>query len=138
MTEIYDAAVLSRRERSKLVTELIAKSGQLKTETNRRSRAMLVKRILEIDALLRGKANQPAEQPVNEPPAVVPDDPWLKDKAVLDQIIDRTHPQLADPALVDAVLTIYDRWKDDDEKMAVVNQAVDEWAKFAVELTADL
>ena len=135
MTEIYDDASLSRRERAKLVAELMAKAGEVKTETNRRSRANLVKRILQIVELLGGKASV---TPPTLAPVTQQNDPWTRDKAVLDQMIQRTHPKLADPELGDVVLEIYDRWKDDDAKMAVIIRAVDEWAKYAVEITSNL
>ena len=135
MFEIYDDAGLSRRERAKLVAELMAKASEVTTEMNRRARATLVKRILQIVELLGGKS---AVTPPAPTPTPQQDGQWGRDKAVLDQMIERTHPQLADPELGDTVLEIYDRWKDDDAKMSVVIRAVDEWAKYAVEITSSL
>ena len=135
MFEIYDDAGLSRRERAKLVAELMAKASEVTTETNRRARATLVKRILQIVELLGGKS---AVTPPAPTPTPQQDGQWGRDKAVLDQMIERTHPKLAEPELGDTVLEIYDRWKDDDAKMSVVIRAVDEWAKYAVEITSNL
>lgn len=135
MFEIYDDAGLSRRERAKLVAELMAKANEVTTEMNRRARATLVKRILQIVELLGGKS---AVTPPAPTPTPQQDGQWGRDKAVLDQMIERTHPKLADPELGDTVLEIYDRWKDDDAKMSVVIRAVDEWAKYAVEITSSL
>lgn len=135
MFEIYDDAGLSRRERAKLVAELMAKASEVTTEMNRRARATLVKRILQIVELLGGKS---AVTPPAPTPMPQQDDQWGRDKAVLDQMIERTHPKLADPELGDTVLEICDRWKDDDAKMSVVICAVDEWAKYAVEITSNL
>jgi hypothetical protein len=135
MFEIYDDAGLSRRERAKLVAELMAKASEVTTEMNRRARATLVKRILQIVELLGGKS---AVTPPAPTPTPQQDGQWGRDKAVLDQMIERTHPKLADPELGDTVLEIYDRWKDDDAKMSVVIRAVDEWAKYAVEITSSL
>lgn len=135
MFEIYDDAGLSRRERAKLVAELMAKASEVTTEMNRRARATLVKRILQIVELLGGKS---AVTPLAPTPTPQQDGQWGRDKAVLDQMIERTHPKLADPELGDTVLEIYDRWKDDDAKMSVVIRAVDEWAKYAVEITSNL
>lgn len=135
MFEIYDDAGLSRRERAKLVAELMAKASEVTTEMNRRARATLVKRILQIVELLGGKS---AVTPPAPTPTLQQDGQWGRDKAVLDQMIERTHPKLADPELGDTVLEIYDRWKDDDAKMSVVIRAVDEWAKYAVEITSNL
>lgn len=135
MTGIYDDAGLSRRERAKLVAELMAKASEVTTEMNRRARATLVKRILQIVELLGGKS---AVTPPAPTPTPQQDGQWGRDKAVLDQMIERTHPKLADPELGDTVLEIYDRWKDDDAKMSVVIRAVDEWAKYAVEITSNL
>jgi hypothetical protein len=135
MFEIYDDAGLSRRERAKLVAELMAKASEVTTEMNRRARATLVKRILQIVELLGGKS---AVTPPAPTPTPQQDGQWGRDKAVLDQMIERTHPKLADPELGDTVLEIYDRWKDDDAKMSVVIRAVDEWAKYAVEITSNL
>lgn len=135
MFEIYDDASLSRRERAKLVAELMAKASEVTTEMNRRARATLVKRILQIVELLGGKS---AVTPPAPTPTPQQDGQWGRDKAVLDQMIERTHPKLAEPELGDTVLEIYDRWKDDDAKMSVVIRAVDEWAKYAVEITSNL
>ena len=135
MFEIYDDAGLSRRERAKLVAELMAKASEVTTEMNRRARATLVKRILLIVELLGGKS---AVTPPAPTPTPQQDGQWGRDKAVLDQMIERTHPKLAEPELGDTVLEIYDRWKDDDAKMSVVIRAVDEWAKYAVEITSNL
>ena len=135
MFEIYDDAGLSRRERAKLVAELMAKASEVTTEMNRRARATLVKRILQIVELLGGKS---AVTPPAPTPTPQQDGQWGRDKAVLDQMIERTHPKLADPELGDTVREIYDRWKDDDAKMSVVIRAVDEWAKYAVEITSSL
>lgn len=135
MFEIYDDAGLSRRERAKLVAELMAKASEVTTEMNRRARATLVKRILQMVELLGGKS---AVTPPAPTPTPQQDGQWGRDKAVLDQMIERTHPKLADPELGDTVLEIYDRWKDDDAKMSVVIRAVDEWAKYAVEITSSL
>ena len=135
MFEIYDDAGLSRRERAKLVAELMAKASEVTTEMNRRARATLVKRILQIVELLGGKS---AVTPPAPTPTPQQDGQWGRDKAVLDQMIERTHPKLADPELGDTVLEIYDRWKDDDAKMSVVIRAVEEWAKYAVEITSSL
>lgn len=135
MFEIYDDAGLSRRERAKLVAELMAKASEVTTEMNRRARATLVKRILQIVELLGGKS---AVTPPAPTPTPQQDGQWGRDKAELDQMIERTHPKLADPELGDTVLEIYDRWKDDDAKMSVVIRAVDEWAKYAVEITSNL
>lgn len=135
MFEIYDDAGLSRRERAKLVAELMARASEVTTEMNRRARATLVKRILQIVELLGGKS---AVTPPAPTPTPQQDGQWGRDKAVLDQMIERTHPKLADPELGDTVLEIYDRWKDDDAKMSVVIRAVDEWAKYAVEITSSL
>ena len=135
MFEIYDDAGLSRRERAKLVAELMAKASEVTTEMNRRARATLVKRILQIVELLGSKS---AVTPPAPAPTPQQDGQWGRDKAVLDQMIERTHPKLADPELGDTVLEIYDRWKDDDAKMSVVIRAVDEWAKYAVEITSNL
>lgn len=135
MFEIYDDAGLSRRERAKLVAELMAKASEVTTEMNRRARATLVKRILQIVELLGGKS---AVTPPAPTPTPQQDGQWGRDKAVLDQMIERTHPKLAEPELGDTVLEIYDRWKDDDAKMSVVIRAVDEWAKYAVEITSNL
>lgn len=135
MFEIYDDAGLSRRERAKLVAELMAKASEVTTEMNRRARATLVKRILQIVELLGGKS---AVTPPAPTPTPQQDGQWGRDKAVLDQMIERTHPKLADPELGDTVLEIYDRWKDDDAKMSVVIRAVDEWSKYAVEITSNL
>lgn len=135
MFEIYDDAGLSRRKRAKLVAELMAKASEVTTEMNRRARATLVKRILQIVELLGGKS---AVTPPAPTPTPQQDGQWGRDKAVLDQMIERTHPKLADPELGDTVLEIYDRWKDDDAKMSVVIRAVDEWAKYAVEITSNL
>lgn len=135
MFEIYDDAGLSRRERAKLVAELMAKASEVTTEMNRRARATLVKRILQIVELLGGKSAVTLPAPTPTPQQ---DGQWGRDKAVLDQMIERTHPKLADPELGDTVLEIYDRWKDDDAKMSVVIRAVDEWAKYAVEITSSL
>ena len=135
MFEIYDDAGLSRRERAKLVAELMAKASEVTTEMNRRARATLVKRILQIVDLLGGKSAVTPPAPTRTPQQ---DGQWGRDKAVLDQMIERTHPKLADPELGDTVLEIYDRWKDDDAKMSVVIRAVDEWAKYAVEITSNL
>ena len=135
MFEIYDDAGISRRERAKLVAELMAKASEVTTEMNRRARATLVKRILQIVELLGGKS---AVTPPAPTPTPQQDGQWGRDKAVLDQMIERTHPKLADPELGDTVLEIYDRWKDDDAKMSVVIRAVDEWAKYAVEITSNL
>lgn len=135
MFEIYDDAGLSRRERAKLVAELMAKASEVTTEMNRRARATLVKRILQIVELLGGKS---AVTPPAPTPTPQQDGQWGRDKAVLDQMIERTHPKLADPELGDTVLEIYDRWKDDDAKMSVVIRAVDAWAKYAVEITSNL
>ena len=135
MTEIYDDAGLSRRDRAKLVAELMAKAGEVKAGPDRRVRASLVKRILQIVELLGGKSAVTLPAPTPTPQQ---DGQWGRDKAVLDQMIERTHPKLADPELGDTVLEIYDRWKDDDAKMSVVIRAVDEWAKYAVEITSNL
>lgn len=135
MFEIYDDAGLSRRERAKLVAELMAKASEVSTEMNRRARATLVKRILQMVELLGGKS---AVTPPAPTPTPQQGGQWGRDKAVLDQMIERTHPKLADPELGDPVLEIYDRWKDDDAKMSVVIRAVDEWAKYAVEITSNL
>lgn len=135
MFEIYDDAGLSRRERAKLVAELMAKASEVTTEMNRRARATLVKRILQIVELLGGKS---AVTPPAPTPTPQQDGQWGRDRAVLDQMIERTHPKLAEPELGDTVLEIYDRWKDDDAKMSVVIRAVDEWAKYAVEITSNL
>lgn len=121
MFEIYDDAGLSRRERAKLVAELMAKASEVTTEMNRRARATLVKRILQIVELLGGKS---AVTPPAPTPTPQQDGQWGRDKAVLDQMIERTHPKLAEPELGDTVLEIYDRWKDDDAKMSVVIRAV--------------
>ena len=135
MTGIYDDAGQSRRDRAKLVAELMAKAGEVKAGPNRRVRANLVKRILQIVELLGGKS---AVTPPAPTPTPQQDGQWGRDKAVLDQMIERTHPKLADPELGDTVLEIYDRWKDDDAKMSVVIRAVDEWSKYAVEITSNL
>lgn len=135
MFEIYDDAGLSRRERAKLVAELMAKASEVTTEMNRRARATLVKRILQMVELLGGKS---AVTPPAPTPTPQQDGQWGRDRAVLDQMIERTHPKLADPELGDTVREIYDRWKDDDAKMSVVIRAVDEWAKYAVEITSSL
>ena len=42
MTEIYDDAGLSRRDRAKLVAELMAKAGEVKAGPDRRVRALFL------------------------------------------------------------------------------------------------
>lgn len=142
MTGIYDDAGLSRRDRAKLVAELMAKAGEVKAGPNRRVRANLVKRILQIVELLGGKSvvTPPTHAPVPpDAPAVEQTDPqWVTDNAVLQQMIERTHPRMNDPEFASDVKAILRRWEDDAAKLAVITAAVDEWAKFAIDLTKDL
>ena len=67
----------------------MAKAGEVKAGPDRRVRASLVKRILQIVALLGGTAAVPPPAPT---PAVPQDDQWTRDKAVLDQMIE-AHPE---------------------------------------------
>lgn len=66
------------------------------------------------------------------------DPQWDADKAVLQQVIDGTHPQMDDPALSDILTQIYGRWEGDEQKTAVVNQAIDAWANYALKVTENL
>ena len=66
------------------------------------------------------------------------DPQWDADNAVLQQVIDGTHPQMDDPALSDVLTQIYGRWEGDEQKTAVVNQAIDAWANYALKVTENL
>ena len=117
-----------------LLSELTDLQGQLEA-TDEFERLPLISRIIEIIEILTGEG---AEDPdTNTEGTAADDDPqWKTDNAVLQQIISREHPRLSDPKFADDVLAIYERWKGDEAKLAVIVNAVNEWAKYAVELTA--
>lgn len=117
-----------------LLSELTDLQGQLET-TDEFERLPLISRIIEIIEILTGEG---AEDPAtNTETADAEDDPqWAADNAVLQQIIRRDHPRLSDPKFADDVLAIYERWKGDEAKLAVIVNAVNEWAKYAIELTS--
>lgn len=117
-----------------LLSELTDLQGQLET-TDEFERLPLISRIIEIIEILTGEG---AEDPAtNTETADAEDDPqWTADNAVLQQIIRRDHPRLSDPKFADDVLAIYERWKGDEAKLAVIVNAVNEWAKYAIELTS--
>ena len=62
------------------------------------------------------------------------DDTWAQDKAVLEQIIAKTHPLMAESDLEPILTAYYQKYKDDAEKNAVVMDAIQSWQDFAVDL----
>lgn len=68
-----------------------------------------------------------------------PDDAqWDADEAVLNSIIEWGHPLMAKPELYDVIDPIYNRWKGDEAKVAVVNKAIDAWAAYALKISEHL
>ena len=117
-----------------LLSELTDLQGQLET-TDEFERLPLISRIIEIIEILTGEGAE--DLATNTETADAEDDPqWAADNAVLQQIIRRDHPRLSDPKFADDVLAIYERWKGDEAKLAVIVNAVNEWAKYAIELTS--
>ena len=82
---------------------------------------------------------KPSTSLAGEENAAQTSDPqWDADNAILQQVISGTHPQMDDPALADVLTPIYERWQTDTEKNAVVLQAIDAWANYALKATENL
>lgn len=141
MTNVYDEAALSRRERGRLVIELTQTVGKLKAETNRRAKLPLVKRMLEIVKILKGNTSvKPVEQEQPVTQEVTKDQELAKDKKVLVDIKEKKHPLMTSPDLrevISEILKKYEEQRNDaslrDMAVDMVNtcmEAIDAWAEF--------
>ena len=99
----------------------------------------------EAQAAQETPSAEPASEPQPEPAPEAPQQPetaedaqWLADEAVLQKVIDGTHPQIDDPALADVIEAIYNRWAGNEERLAKVNQAIDAWADYQLKMTENL
>ncbi len=88
---------------------------------------------------------QPEEPPQPEPAPEAPQQPetsgeaqWLADEAVLNKVIDNTHPQIDEPELADIIEAIYHRWEGDEAKTAAVEKAVNAWVDYQLKATENL
>lgn len=79
-------------------------------------------------------ANKNASAPAAATKGTEDNDTWAQDKAVLEQIIAKTHPLMAEPDLEPILTAYYLKYKDDTEKNAVVMDAIQSWQDFAVDL----
>lgn len=130
----FDAVSFSLKEKAKLLGDLSQKTGAVQSEKGFRAKAELLKRIVEIIALLEGTKSDSRTPSVG--PADNKNDNWEEDNKVLQQIIAKKHPQLMDAELADEVLKIWDRHKADNDRVVVIRAAVDAWADYVVEKTA--
>ena len=130
MHYFFDAVAFSIREKAKLVAELYEKTTSIGNTKGIRARSDLLKRMVEIIALLGGDAGDVGAETGGN------NGNWDADNEVLQQMIKKTHPKLMDARFADEVLAIWNRNKDNEEHAKVVTEAVNAWAEYVVEKTA--
>ena len=145
MAHLYDEAALSRRDKGKLIVELAKTVKTLKTETNRRAKLPLIKRILEIVKILKGAtvANPTVQETTAIQEVATEDTEFTKDKKILIEIKEKKHPLMTSPELRDVISDILKKYNDKKKDASmqevaddVVNtcmEAIDAWADFVEE-----
>lgn len=145
MAHLYDEAALSRRDKGKLIVELAKTVKTLKTETNRRAKLPLIKRILEIVKILKGATvANPTVQETTAIQEVATEDTeftkFTKDKKILIEIKEKKHPLMTSPELRDVISDILKKYNDKkkdasmqevaDDMVNTCMEAIDAWADF--------
>ena len=130
MHYFFDAVAFSIREKAKLVAELYEKTTSIGNTKGIRARSELLKRMVEIIALLGEDTGKGGTEQGGD------NGNWDADNEVLQQMIKKTHPKLMDARFADEVLAIWNRNKDNEEHAKIVTEAVNAWAEYVVEKTA--
>lgn len=117
------------------------RAGELQVEPSQpeapKDKVVVVNVDKEIPAANDKSATPPKTETAPEPVTATQDagdSEWEHDKAILEQIIAKTHPLMAEPDLEPILTAYYQKYKDDTEKNAVVMDAIQSWQDFAVDL----
>lgn len=138
-TNVLDA--LETDEVLDLIDELIDKVSELETmddddldQLEVTDRIMVIVETLTNEVISEKREDQKDQGEVED----TSDPEWEREKVELNNVIRKEHTLMADPKLKDVLLPIYERNKDNEERMKVISEAVRAWAEFAIELTQKL
>lgn len=85
------------------------------------------------------KQQEEAERQADEEQPAAEDQQIADDKAVLQSIIDGTHPLMLEPSLYEVLEPIYQRYENKNAEMQkLADDAIEAWAKAADKATADI
>lgn len=85
------------------------------------------------------KQQEEAERQADEEQPAAEDQQMADDKAVLQSIIDGTHPLMLEPSLYEVLEPIYQRYENKNAEMQkLADDAIEAWAKAADKATADI